>query len=169
MPRRNPKPPKGVPATASLGPDAIHDRESKAVSQNPADEMMRMLAEFRIPGMPDMQALADAQKRNLEALSQANKLAIEGAQAIARRNMEILQQTMTDMTQAMQRLTTEGAPQDKMAQQTELMKAAYERAISNMREIADLIQKSNGEALQVLNRRFTEAMDEVKGMMAKNG
>ncbi|MBY0337517.1 MAG: phasin family protein [Acetobacteraceae bacterium] len=128
---------------------------------------MRMFADFRLPGMPDMQALADAQKRNLEALSNANKLALEGAQAVARRNMEIIQQAMGEMTQAMQTLTAEGAPQDKMAQQTEMMKSAYERAIANMREIADLIQKSNGEALQVLNRRFTEAMDEVKAMVAK--
>lgn len=131
------------------------------------DDMMRMFADFRLPGMPDMQALADAQKRNLEALSNANKLALEGAQAVARRNMEIIQQAMGEMTQAMQTLTAEGAPQDKMAQQTEMMKSAYERAIANMREIADLIQKSNGEALQVLNRRFTEAMDEVKAMVAK--
>jgi len=35
------------------------------------DEMMRMLSEFRMPAMPDMSGLADAQRRNLEALSNA--------------------------------------------------------------------------------------------------
>lgn len=131
------------------------------------EEMMRAFTSMKMPAMPDFQAFADTQRRNLEALTTANKLAMEGAQAVARRNMEIIQQAMGEMTQAMQTLTAEGAPQDKMAQQTEMMKSAYERAIANMREIADLIQKSNGEALQVLNRRFTEAMDEVKAMVAK--
>jgi hypothetical protein len=31
-----------------------------------------------------------------------------------------------------------------------------------MRELAELIQKANGEAVTLLNKRFVEAMDEVK-------
>ena len=50
-----------------------------------------------------------------------------------------------------------------------MLKSAYERAVGNMREVADLIQKSNAEALSLLNQRFTEAMDEVKAMTAKTG
>jgi hypothetical protein len=38
-----------------------------------------------------------------------------------------------------------------------------------MKEVADLIQKSNSEALALLNRRFAEAMEEVKAMMNKAG
>ncbi len=37
-----------------------------------------------------------------------------------------------------------------------------------MRELADLIQRSNGEALSMLNQRFAEAMDEVKAMAEKS-
>ncbi len=61
-------------------------------------DMMKMLAEFRMPAMPDMEALAAAQRRNLEALSAANRVALEGAQAVARRHMEILQQSVAEMT-----------------------------------------------------------------------
>jgi len=130
-----------------------------------SDDMMRAFSEFRLPAMPDMQSLAEAQRRNIEALSHANKVALEGAQAIARRNMEIMQQTMSEMASAMQAITGDGAPADKAARQAEMMKAAYERAMQNMREIAELIQKSNGEAIEVLNRRFTAAMEEARGMM----
>jgi hypothetical protein len=34
-----------------------------------------------------------------------------------------------------------------------------------MQEIAELIQKSNGEAVSVLNRRFAEALEEVKDLV----
>ena len=130
------------------------------------DEMMRAFTSMKMPGMPDMQAFVDAQKRNLEALTAANKLAMEGAQAVARRNMEIVQQVMGEMTQAMQNLaSTEGSPNAKAAQQAEMVKAAYERAVANMQEIAELIQKSNGEALGVLNRRFAAALEEVKSIV----
>ena len=132
---------------------------------NPED-MMRAFASMKMPGMPDFQAFADAQKRNLQALTTANKLAMEGAQAVARRNVEIMQQVMGEMTQAVQSMTTaEGSPGDKAKSQAEMMKAGYERAVANMQEIAELIQKSNGEAVGVLNRRFAEALEEVKVMV----
>ena len=135
----------------------------------PEADMMKMLAEFRLPGLPDMEQLAAAQRRNFEAMSAANKVALEGAQAVARRHMEILQQSMSEMTQAMQSVAGAQDPQARATKQAEMLKAAYERAVSNMREVADLIQKSNTEALSLLNQRFTEAMDEVKTMTAKKG
>lgn len=135
----------------------------------PEMDVMRMLAEFRLPGMPDMEALAASQRRNLEALSAANRVALEGAQAVARRHMEILQQSMTEMTEAMKAMSAQESPQAKAARQTELLKAAYEKAVANLKEVADLIQKSNGEALNLLNQRFAEAMDEVKAMVGKQG
>jgi phasin family protein len=127
---------------------------------------MRLLAEMRLP-MMDIESLATAQRRNLEALSAANRVALEGAQAVARRHMEILQQSMSEMTDAVRSATSGGDPQDKAAKQAELLKNTYERAVGNMKELADLIQKSNSEALTVLNKRFAEAMDEVRGLVTK--
>jgi phasin family protein len=146
-------------------------QESAMSGQNsrPEADMMRMLAEFRLPGMPDMEQLAAAQRRNIEALSAANKVALEGAQAVAKRHMEILQQSMSEMSQAMQTMAGAQDPQARATKQAEMLKTAYERAVGNMREVADLIQKSNTEALSLLNQRFTEAMDEVKAMTAKKG
>jgi hypothetical protein len=36
-----------------------------------------------------------------------------------------------------------------------------------MKELSDLIQQSNAEALTLINKRFEEAMDEVKALAAK--
>jgi phasin family protein len=135
----------------------------------PEMDMMRMLSDFRLPAVPDVESLAAAQRRNFEALSAANRIALEGAQAVAKRHMEILQQSMAELTEAVRNASVTGTPQDKAASQAELLKATYGRAVANMQEIADLIQKSNGEALALLNKRFVEAMDEVKALIAKNG
>ncbi len=136
-------------------------------SFKPDLDLMKMMSEFRIPAMPDLEALATAQRKNMEAISTANRVALEGAQAVARRHMEILQQSVSELTMAMRALADANAPQDKAAKQAELAKATYEHAVANMKELADLIQKSSAEALSVLNRRFGEAMDEVKALMAK--
>jgi len=127
---------------------------------------MRMFSEFRMPAMPDMNALVAAQKRNLDALAAANRVALEGAQTVARRHMEILQQSVSEMTEAMQTMSALPEAKEKAAKQAELLKASYGRAVNNMKELADLIQKANSEALALLNRRFSEAMDEAKTMVA---
>lgn len=136
-------------------------------SGKPEVDMMRMLSEFRMPGMPDMEALAAAQRRNMEALSAANRVALEGAQAVTRRNMEILQSSVSELTEAMKSFSGQDPTQSKAARQTEMMKSAYEKAVANMKEVSDLIQKSNSEAVALLNNRFTEAMSEAKTLLAK--
>jgi phasin family protein len=134
----------------------------------PEFDMMKIFADFRLPAMPDMTALAAAQRKNLEALSAANRVALEGAQAVARRHMEIMQASMAEMTQAMTGLASPAAdPKEAAARQIEALKAAYEKAVANIRELADLIQKSNAEALALLNKRFAEAMEEAKQMAGK--
>ncbi len=135
----------------------------------PDMDIFKVFSDFRAPAMPDMDALAAAQRRNIEALSAANRVALEGAQAVARRHMEIMQQSVAEMTEAMKAFASAEAPQDKAAKQAELAKATYEKAVANLQEIADLIQRSNSEAVGLLNQRFTEAMDELKGIVAKQG
>jgi phasin family protein len=93
---------------------------------------------------------------------------MEGAQAVARRHMEIVQQGMAELSEAVRSLSTAEGPQAKAARQAELLKQAYERAVGNIREISDLIQKSNDEALRLLNQRFMEAMDEIKALAEKS-
>ena len=138
--------------------------------QGPADfDLTRMMAEFKLPAMPDMEAFLGYQRRNMETLSQANRVALEGAQAVAKRHMEIAQQAMAELTDAMKSISAAEAPQAKAAKQAELLKTSYAKAVSNMKEIADLIQRANGEALSLINRRFAEAMDEVKTMAEKAG
>jgi phasin family protein len=133
-----------------------------------AEGFSKMFSDLKLPATPDMEALISAQKRNLDAMTAANRIAMEGAQAVAKRHMQIMQQTMTEMTEVIRAATGVGAPQEKAAQQTEMLKRSYEHAVANTKELADIIQNANSEALSLLNRRFTEAMDEVKALMAKS-
>jgi phasin family protein len=129
-------------------------------------DITKMMAEFKLPQV-DVEALVAAQRKNIETLSTANRLALEGMQAVAKRNMEIMQQALADLTEAMQAIAAADTPQAKAAKQAELLKSTYEKAMQNMRELQDMIQKMSGDTLGVLNRRVSEALDEVKGMMEK--
>ncbi len=161
---------KGMQEATQQGSEAARRISEGAMSAGAASmaEFTRMFSELKLPGVPDMDAVMAAYRRNLDVLSQANRLALEGAQQVARRNMEIMQQTMGEMTEAMRGLAGSESPQARASKQTEMLKTAYERAVLHIRELTDLIQRSNGEALTLLNGRFSEAMDEVRGMVEKS-
>src|SRR3546814_16740078 len=57
-----------------------------------------------------------------------------------------------------------GAPEAKVAKGTELTKTAFEKAISNMKELSEMVAKSNGEAFDVINRRVAESLDEIRDL-----
>ena len=130
-------------------------------SFKPNMDMTKFFAEFRLPAMPDMSALAKAQQKNLEAISAANKVALEGARAVAERHMEIVQQSVAEMQDAMRSMASPTDIQEQAAKRAEMAKATYERAVGQMQELADLIQKSSGEGVSVLHSRFAEEMEEV--------
>jgi phasin family protein len=138
-----------------------------AAAFKPDFDFSKLFADMKVPAMPDMEAVLAAHKRNLEALSEANRVALEGAQAVARRHMEIMQSTMTGLTETLKGMSVTEKPADRAAKQAELLKQAYENAVSNTRELGDLIQKSNTEAMQKLNHRFSEAMSEMKTLFKK--
>lgn len=138
--------------------------------KSPADfgDFGKLFADMKLPAVPDMEAFISASRRNMETLTAANKVAVEGAQTVARRHMEIVQQSMAEITEAVRAMSSVEAPQAKAAKQAELLKQGYERAVSNMKELGDLIQQSNADAMQLLNTRFAEAMDEVKALADKS-
>ncbi len=94
----------GAQATRTMGQAAAGAMGASA------GDLSKMFDGLRMPAMPDMDLMLGAYRRNLEALSAANRVALEGAQQIARRNMEIMQQTMGEMTDAMRGLSAAESP-----------------------------------------------------------
>jgi phasin family protein len=131
-------------------------------------DITKYMGDFKVPGV-DVESLVSSQRRNIEALTQANRLAYDGLQAVLKRQAEILRQTMDEVSQVTKDIAEPGSPQDKAAKQTDLAKDAFERSLSNMRELAEMIAKANNEAFDLLNKRFTQNLDEMRDAYVKTG
>ena len=62
-------------------------------SQTPAFDFTKMLQQFQIPGV-DFSSIIERERKNIEALAEANRIAFEGWQNLVRRQREILQDSM---------------------------------------------------------------------------
>jgi phasin family protein len=129
-------------------------------------DISKFIGDFKVPGL-DVESVVASQRKNIEALTQANKLAFEGVQAVFKRQVEILRQTLEESSSVAKELVEAGTPQDKAIRQTELAKDAFERALSNSRELSEIIAKSNSEAFELLNKRFAQVLDEIKDGISK--
>lgn len=116
---------------------------------------------------PDLQGFTDAQRKNMEALTVANKTAADGFQAIFKRQGEIMKETMDEANAALQELQTQGMSQPDAAAQIDQVKNVIESGITNLREISEMMAKSQTEAFDIVNKRFVESMDELKDTMSK--
>jgi phasin family protein len=124
-------------------------------------DFTRIFSEFRVPGF-DVETLVASQRRNLEAVQAANQLAVESVQAIVRRQTEIFRQMVEESSVALRDLMTTGAPEQKIAQQTDLVKSTFEKAIANLRELTEMVAKSNTEAADILTKRIGDSLVELK-------
>lgn len=126
----------------------------------------KAFAGFNFPAF-DVDSLIATQRKNFEAFTQANQLAVEGVQALVKRQVEIATAAIEEASSAIKELTVPGGAEEKFAKNTELAKASYEKALAATRELATLVAKTGDEAFGVLNRRFTESFDEIKNFTAK--
>jgi len=132
----------------------------------PEVDLTKVMADFRLPTV-DVEAVVASQRKNIEALTQANQLAVEGVQAVARRQVEIARQAVEEYTSLLRELSAPVAPEDRLAKQVDVVKGAVEKGLANARELAELATKANTEAFNVINKRFTEGLDEVRDFAKK--
>ncbi len=130
-------------------------------------DITKLMSSYKLP-MVDMQEIMSISQKNIEAVTAANQVAAEGFQTMWRRNTEIAQRSMEEVSRLMSELTAAGTPEDKMARQLELVKAAYEKALANAKELSELASKSSSEASELLCERVCESLDEIKAVAKKS-
>ena len=127
-------------------------------------DAQKLMADMKMPSF-DTTAMVDFMQRNVEALITANQTAFAGAQAVAKRHGEIVSKTMEDSAKTVQDLIVAGSPEKRVKTQTAILKDGYVTAISNTKELSDIMTSSGGEALEIISQRVTDGLDEVTKMV----
>ena len=130
------------------------------------DEVAKAIKQVNIPGV-DVDSLVASQKNNLEAVTTANQIAFQGLQAVAKRQAEILQEMMNEASTAVDSLSKAGSTREIVAKSTELAHGAFEHALTNMKQLAELVTKASQEATNTINTRMLASIDEIRAMTLK--
>jgi len=133
-------------------------------NKNPFSDLFGAWASA-IPGSSeayDFDKIISAGRQNAKAFSDAAKAAAEGAQAVSRRQAEILQKTAEEASKYWKDVSSNSkSPEAGMAKQAEYTKQTIESAVANSKELFEMAAKSNSEASDIISKRIAESLSEI--------
>lgn len=104
------------------------------------------------------EGLAAAQKKNMDALVAANQAAAASYQDMFAKQVEVFEKTFSEAKEKFGNAD---------ADSPEAAKATMDAAIANMKELAASAQKANSEAMEIVGKRVTESLNELKDLSKK--
>lgn len=134
--------------------------------QQMTDMFKKFGADMKLPGL-DMDAFLAYHRKNLEAISASTKVAAEGAAAVAAKQREIIEHSLSQVTDAAKGFKMPGSPQEVMNAQADFARKALEATVKNTKDVADLVQKHSGEALGIVQNRMKESLAEIQSAFMK--
>ena len=149
------------PAEESTVSNDIKPTEKGAAGETPVFDFTKLMSQFRLPGV-DFAAFADRERKNIEALVKANRIAFEGWQRLVRRQARMLEETM-------KKVVADAGQEDVKKKRADLAKEGFEKAMANMRELAEMTTQSQKEAFDVIRKRIEENVEEIRNFGNKAG
>ena len=146
--------------TATVSND-MKPREKGVAGETPVFDFTKLMSQFQLPGV-DFTALVDRERKNIEALVKANRIAFEGWQRLVRRQAEMLQETM-------KKVVADAGQEDAKKKRADLAKEGFEKALANMRELAEITTQSQKEAFDVVRKRIEENVEGIRNFGKKAG
>jgi len=117
------------------------------------EDLKKLIEKFQLPSV-DIDALIDWQRRDMEALTEANRQASEGLKALVERRNEILRETLAEWQAAVKDATSAEA----ITKRTEAAQQGVQKAIANFRELSEMEAQSRSNAWKILQERMQENM-----------
>jgi phasin family protein len=117
------------------------------------EDLKKLIEKFQLPSV-DIDALIDWQRRDMEALTEANRQASEGLKALVERRNEILRESLAEWQAAVKDATSAEA----ITKRAEAAKQGVQKAIANFRELSEMEAQSRNNAWKIVQERMQENM-----------
>ncbi len=92
---------------------------------------------------------------------------VEAAWAAQRRNIELTREAFEGWSTLLRDWAQPASTEDRIAKHTEYAKQLLEKGAAHGREIASLAAKAGTDAAEVLHKRATEGLDEIRSFAAQ--
>ena len=122
-------------------------------------------------GLPkvDVDKLVELNLKNIDALGRSAQAAGEGAKAIAEKQREMIETAFRETSAMVHDFRPTGNPQENVARQSEYARKAFELAVQNTRDIAELTKKTTTDATAIIRDRLRDSLIELRDSVSRPG
>jgi phasin family protein len=122
-------------------------------------------------GLPkvDVDKLVDMQLKNIDALGRSAQKAGEGAKELADKQREIIEAAFKETSAMVRDFHPTGDPQAILAKQKDYAKRAFELAMQNTRDVAELTKKTTTDATAIITDRLRASLTELRDSVSRAG
>ena len=124
------------------------------------EDLKKLIEKLKLPNL-DIDALIDWQRKDMEALTEANRQASEGLKALVERRNEILRETLTEWQAAIKDATSAEA----MSKRAEAATQGMQKAMANFRELSEMEAQARNNAWKVVQERMQENMASLQKLL----
>ena len=110
--------------------------------------------------------LLDSGRKDLQAVMQANEKSYNGLQTLVQRQTEMIKSAIAEW-QSVAKPMPGKDPKENLAKLDELGRASFQRAIDDIKELAELAAKSQKDAFEVVRQRVQDNVDEVTKLLQR--
>ena len=146
----------GKPTEKASVSNDVKPTEKGTAGETPFFDFTKLMSQFQLPGV-DFATLVDRERKNIEALAKANRIAFEGWQRLVRRQAEMLQETM-------KKVVADASQEEAKKKREDHAKEGFEKALANMRELAEITTQSQKEAFDVVRKRIEENVEGIRNL-----
>jgi len=123
-------------------------------------EFKKLIEQVQWPTI-DVAAIVDWQRRDIEALVEANRQAYDGIKAVIDRRNTILQETLAQWQAA----SKDAVGAQSASQQLEAARRSVESAVANFQELSQLEAQARINAWNVVQNRMQENMSSLQKLL----
>ena len=117
------------------------------------EDLKKLIEKFQLPSV-DIDALIDWQRRDMEALTEANRQTSEGLKAPVEHRNEILRESLAEWQAAVKDATSAEA----ITKRADAAKQGVQKAIANFRELSEMEAQAPNNAWKIVQDRMQENM-----------
>jgi len=131
-----------------------------------AEKFSELFSAAKLPGV-DADAVLAAQQKNVGALIEANQVVIAGYQDLYKRQVALFEAAVAETKDKLAEVQGQPLTADQASKNVDALKAAFEKAATDVKELAELAQKANTGAFEIVKVRAEAAVAEFKAAAEK--
>ncbi|WP_233806252.1 phasin family protein [Paraburkholderia sp. HP33-1] len=130
-------------------------------------ESLKLVKQFKVPAF-DASAVLESRRKDFEALAAANTTALSGLQALGQKQTEIVSAAITRLQSLVAQhngATVKPAPAAAAGEATQQASKAWQKALADVRELAETAYRVHADGYAVITRRVAENVEELKALL----